>query len=438
MVLYRRGSWPAGVTSLWWARGAVQAQSVQLAIALLLTGVLAARRRPQGARRAAAAAPRPSSSDTGRPIAHLRRSRPGAVRARPRPTRSRSCCARAASRTPRPRGAVEGLLLASWAPSLIHGAEESADPRPAPCVQPGRHRRDAGELPRVVGCCSGRLGHLAVWIGLPVLRLRHSSSWSRANALSRAWRAQAQHGVARGAGGERPSWGPCSWRGLAPQLLSDPGCFAEHPDLRDGWAPRSWRAASRWAAVLAQVDPSPQARARRRAGPPLDERAAVPLMDGTRPRAAQSEWTERIPKPALRPHRPALAGHVAVGQLRGRTLRGDPADAASSAEAPRSAWPCRTAAPPHATARPAAASCWCAWPRAWRSLSCAASTRWRTGARTGCRCWAAPSSSVSSRPSASSRAGPAVGPVQLRVGAGVGRDGRQLADVARWARATTS
>ena len=30
----------AGVTSLWWARGAVQAQSVRLAIAPLLTGVL--------------------------------------------------------------------------------------------------------------------------------------------------------------------------------------------------------------------------------------------------------------------------------------------------------------------------------------------------------------------------------------------------------------
>ncbi len=111
----------AGVTSLWWARGAMQAQALRLAAGPLLTGLamLAA-----GLACAASAARRLRFFfGRGRPASLAPEIAPGTTGGSPGAEQLKDMLRQGGISYPEPQGAVEGLLY-HWAPTLITAPRE--------------------------------------------------------------------------------------------------------------------------------------------------------------------------------------------------------------------------------------------------------------------------------------------------------------------------
>jgi len=274
----------AGVTALWWARGAVQDQAWHLAVAPLLTGIAML---VAGLGCAATAARRLRFFfGRGRPAPLAPEIPSGAVGGSAAADRVKEMLRQGGITYPEPQGAVEGLLY-HWAPTLITSPQEVQ-------VLARRHVFNLAAIGATLasflvswllfGSDSTRpwIGFLYFAFGLfflarPVLT-QQRAQLSTASLVGLV--------VAAIVGPVLVAW-------LAPHLPSTGG-FSLNTQTFVMLGTSLVASALAMAAVLAQVDPSPQTRTSVEQGR-LSMNAPPALLMDELDRHLQSEWTERIP-----------------------------------------------------------------------------------------------------------------------------------------------
>jgi hypothetical protein len=313
----------AGVTSLWWARGAVQAQSVRLAIAPLLTGVLLL---AAGLGCAAAAARRLRFFfGRGRPASLAPEIPAGAVGGSAAANQVKEMLRQGGLTYPEPQGAVEGLLY-HWAPSLITAPEE---------VQ-SLARRHVFNLAAIGATL---VSFLVSWVlfGTPATRpwigflyfafglfflVKPALSQQRARLSTASLVGLVVAAIV----------GPVLVAWLAPQLPSTQG-FSLNTQTFVMLGTALVASGFAMAAVLAQVDPAPQTRASVEQGRLSMNAPPATLMDEL-DRTLQSEWTERIPNRRYARIEPLTPATSPSGSFAGELFEETQPMPASGAEAP--------------------------------------------------------------------------------------------------------
>jgi hypothetical protein len=274
----------AGVTGLWWARGAVQDQAWRLVIAPLLTGVAML---VAGLACATTAARRLRFFfGRGRPAPLAPEIPAGAIGGSASADRVKEMLRQGGITYPEPQGAVEGLLY-HWAPTLITAPQEVQD----------LARRHVFNLAAIAATLVSFLvswvlfgtGSTRPWIGFlyfafgffflarPVLT-QQRARLSAASLVGLVVTAIV---------------GPVLVAWLAPQLPSTGG-FSLNTQTFVMLGTALVACGLAMAAVLAQVDPSPQTRTSVEQGR-LSMNAPPALLMDELDRLLQSEWTERIP-----------------------------------------------------------------------------------------------------------------------------------------------
>ena len=274
----------AGVTALWWARGAVQDQAWQLAVAPLLTGITML---VAGIGCAATAARRLRFFfGRGRPAPLAPEIPPGAVGGSAAANHVKEMLRQGGITYPEPQGAVEGMLY-HWAPTLITAPQE---------VQ-ALARRHVFNLAAIGATLLSFLTSWALfgtdstrpWIGFLYFAFglfflaRPVLSQQRARLSTPSLVGLVVAAIL----------GPVLVAWFAPRLPSTGG-FSLNTQTFVMLGTALAASALAMAAVLSQVDPAPQTRTSVEQGR-LSMNAPPALLMDELDRHLQSEWTERIP-----------------------------------------------------------------------------------------------------------------------------------------------